>query len=103
MAINTKHRLSVRVQAPNETVVGKTAHYSYIVRNIGNSPFTGTIQIMLSWSQLNQNVYQPLNINNLAPNSEMTIPYSQAPLMSGYTWFTIVGATSNNGSVEVVN
>lgn len=59
---------------------------------------------MLSWSQLNQNVYQPLNIQNLAPNAEVKIPYSQAPLTPGYTWFTVVGAVATpSGTVEVYN
>lgn len=104
MATNPTHKLTVVVQAPEATVAGKTAKYSYKVKNIGTTPFDGTVQIMLSWSQLNQNVYQPLNIQNLAPNSGVVIPYSQAPLMSGFTWFTVVGAVATKGGiVEIFN
>jgi hypothetical protein len=104
MAANQIHKIMVKVQAPETTTVGKTANYKYKVKNRGITVFDGTIQIMLSWSQLNQNVYQPLNVINLAPNAEVEIPYSQAPLMSGYTWFTVVNAISTNGgSVQIVN
>ncbi len=104
MTANATYKLEVVVQAPKEAVVGKTAKYAYKVKNLGSATFDGFIQIMLSWSQLNQNVYQPLNIQNLAPKSEATIPYSQAPLMSGYTWFTVVGAVATKGGqVEVLN
>jgi len=98
------HRLSVRVQAPKIATEGENTKYYYIVKNVGSTTFDGFIQAMLSWSAMNQNVYQPLNISNLTPGSETSIEYSQAPLMSGYTWFTIVGASATNGApVEVLN
>jgi hypothetical protein len=104
MATVTTHRLSVKVKAPKDAIEGEETKYSYLVKNIGSTTFDGTIQIMLSWNAYSQNVYQPLNIQNLAPNTVTSIKYSQAPLMSGYTWFTVVGALATNGNpVEVFN
>ena len=104
MASATTHALNVGVKAPKVAVEGKNTKFTYVVKNIGSTVFDGTIQIMLSWNAYNQNVYQPLNIRNLAPNSEISLEYSQAPLMSGYTWFTVVGALATNGNpVEVFN
>ena len=104
MASATIHRLSLKVQTPKIATEGENTKFYYKVKNIGSTTFDGTIQIMLSWNAYNQNVYQPLNIQNLAPNLETSIEYSQAPLMSGYTWFTVVGALATNGNpVEVFN
>jgi hypothetical protein len=101
MAVVITHRIKITVKAPAKTVKGVTANYYYLVRNVGTSTFSGTIQIMLSWDNLTHNVYQPLNVTNLAPNSEVRIDYSQAPLNSGYTWFVIAGATVTN--IEILN
>jgi hypothetical protein len=98
----TNHELSVRVQAPKMATEGETTKYHYIVKNTGSTTFNGIIQMKLSWSSENQNVYQPLNINNLLSGSEISIEYSQAPLMSGYTWFAVVGASANDGAPVIV-
>jgi hypothetical protein len=100
----TTHKLKISVEAPKAATEGVTAKYHYKVANIGVTTFNGTIQIMLSWNGVTQNVYQPLIIQNLQPSSEIKIECTQAPLVSGYTWFTITGAVALDGNpVEIYN
>lgn len=102
---SSSHRLSLSVKTPKTANEGKTFSISYRVRNIGSTSFPGGIIVVeLSWESLPERVYQSIPIASpLAPDEE-TAPKdnSQEPLMTGFTWFYVAGASASDGRpVEV--
>lgn len=96
----SQHRLSLNITTPRVVTEGETFDIVYRAKNIGNTTFPGgRIVVELSWSSLNEKVYQVINIDKqLEPNWETEpIKRSQAPLTPGYTWFYVQDASSSDG------
>lgn len=100
-----QHRLSVDVVTPKVVVEGVNFNIVYKVKNISTVTFPGgNVVPQLTWSSLEEWVNQPIVIDRaLRPNEEfIETRYSQEPLMSGYTWFHIVGADATDGNAVTV-
>lgn len=99
------YRLSLSIITPKVVTEGEGFDIVYKAKNIGNTTFPGgRIVVELSWSSLNEKVYQVININKPLPPNGETEPTrnSQAPLTPGYTWFYIADASaSDGGALEV--
>jgi hypothetical protein len=99
------YRISLGISTPRVVTEGETFDIIYKVKNIGNTTFPGgRIAVELSWSSLNEKVYQVIKIGEqLPPNGETKpISHNQAPLTPGYTWFYVADASASDGKpVEV--
>jgi hypothetical protein len=99
------YRLSLSISTPKVVTEGETFDIIYNMKNIGNTVFPGgRIVVELSWSSLNEKVYQTINIDKPLPLNGETGPIrnSQAPLTPGYTWFYVADAiASGGGALEV--
>lgn len=102
-----QYKLSVSVITPKVVTEGVNFNIVYKVKNIGDTSFPGgQVIVAISWASLDEIVNQPIEITKqLLPNEEMEEKkYSQAPLMSGYTWFHVAFAkASDNNPVVVFN
>jgi hypothetical protein len=101
-----QYKLSLSVVTPKVVIEGVNFNIAYKVKNISNIAFpSGRVTVQISWSSLDQWVNQPIEIEkSLQPNEEfIETRYSQEPLMSGYTWFHVVGADASDGNAVIVN
>ena len=98
-------KLSLSISTPKILTEGETFDIVYKAKNIGNTPFPGgKVIVELSWSSLNEKVYQEISIDKPLPTNGETEPKknSQAPLTPGYTWFYVANASASDGkAVEV--
>ena len=94
------YRLSLSISTPKVVTEGETFDIMYKAKNIGNTAFPGgRIVVELSWSSLNEKVYQTINVDEQLPPNGETGPTrnSQAPLTPGYTWFYVADASASDG------
>jgi len=104
IAVST-YRISLSIATPKVVIEGETFDIFYKAKNIGNTTFPrGRIVVEVSWSSLNEKVFQVISIDEPLPPNGETEPTrnSQAPLTPGYTWFYIADANASDGrAVEV--
>jgi hypothetical protein len=77
-------------------------------RILENMPFPagGRVTVEISWAGVEAKVYQPIVVNRQLNVEDELVEdkYSQAPLVSGYTWFHVYEAVDSSGaSVDVLN
>lgn len=96
----SRYRLNLSISTPKVVTEGEAFEIGYKIKNIGTTSFPGgRVIVEITWSSLDEKVYQGIDIGERLDPGDETEPTknSQAPLKSGYTWFYVANATASDG------